>query len=109
MERAPLKGDDECCGFGGLFAIKNAPISTAMGERKVANIVESGADVVTLCDVSCMTHINGLLSRQGHKVRAVHIAEVLNNHVDIARDPTADAPRPDTPSRRWQDSREGRD
>ncbi len=61
-----LAGDDECCGFGGLFAIKNAPISTAMGERKVDNIAESGADVVTLCDVSCMTHINGLLSRQGH-------------------------------------------
>lgn len=107
LERVPLKGDDECCGFGGLFAIKNAPISTAMGERKVVNIVESGADLVTLCDVSCMTHINGLLSRQGQDVRAVHIAEVLNNHIDFAGESTMQAPLPDAPTRRWQDSREG--
>jgi len=109
-----MAGDDECCGFGGLFAIKNAPISTAMGKRKVENIVESGADVVTLCDVSCMTHINGLLSRQGHSCRAVHIAEVLNNQVNVAeqgadaaaKDGGANAESGQTPSRRWQDGRE---
>jgi L-lactate dehydrogenase complex protein LldE len=84
-ELVDMVGDDECCGFGGLFAIKNAPISTAMGERKVENIVESGADVVTLCDVSCMTHINGLLSRQGHSCRAIHIAEILNNQVGVSK------------------------
>ena len=109
-----MTGDDECCGFGGLFAIKNAPISTAMGERKVENIIESGADVVTLCDVSCMTHINGLLSRQGHACRAVHIAEVLNNQADAAKQGTdaatrsggSDSESNQTPSRRWQDGRE---
>jgi L-lactate dehydrogenase complex protein LldE len=73
-----LPGAEECCGFGGLFALKNAPISSAMGNRKVRNIVESGADVVALCDVSCMTHINGLLERQGHRARAIHIAELLD-------------------------------
>ncbi len=72
-----LPSDDECCGFGGLFAIKNAGISTAMGRRKVANIEECGAEVVALNDVSCMTHINGLLENCGSNCRAAHIAELL--------------------------------
>jgi L-lactate dehydrogenase complex protein LldE len=102
----PLNGSDECCGFGGLFAIKNAPISTAMGERKVRNIAESGADLVALCDVSCMTHINGLLSRQGTRCRAVHIAQLLTGE---EQSPEKMAPveeaAADAPPRRWQDLR----
>ena len=77
-EFVELNGDDECCGFGGLFAIKNAEISTAMGQRKCPTWRKAEADVVTLCDVSCMTHINGMLERQGQHIRAVHIAEILN-------------------------------
>lgn len=69
---------DACCGFGGLFAVKNAGISTAMGERKVNNLVQSGTDLVAMCDVSCLTHINGLLEKRGERCRAIHIAEVLN-------------------------------
>jgi L-lactate dehydrogenase complex protein LldE len=76
-EIVPLSGDVECCGFGGLFAIKNAEISTAMGRRKVQNILASGADVVAVNDVSCMTHLNGLLKREGCSCRAVHTAELL--------------------------------
>ena len=104
-----LAGDDECCGFGGLFAIKNAPISTAMGQRKIGRLAESDADVVALCDVSCMTHINGLLGRQAQRCRAVHIAQLLVNEVDVqpaaSRQPRNDATRAATPSRRWQDIR----
>ncbi len=70
-------GDTECCGFGGLFAIENAAISTAMGTRKVDAILEAGADTVAVADVSCMTHLNGLLGRCGHPCRARHIAELL--------------------------------
>lgn len=76
-EILPLEGADECCGFGGLFALKNAEISAAMGRRKARNIEASGADLVVLNDVSCMTHINGILRREGARCRAVHIAEVL--------------------------------
>jgi L-lactate dehydrogenase complex protein LldE len=76
-EHVELPGGDECCGFGGLFAIKNAAISEAMGRTKTQNIAASGADLVALCDVSCMAHINGMLSRQGQHVRAVHIAQLL--------------------------------
>lgn len=105
-EVVELNGAEECCGFGGLFAIKNAGISTAMGQRKTRNLAESDADVVALCDVSCMTHINGLLSRQAQRCRAVHIAEVLNSQVDVAeRPPAAPANQPERASRRWQDPR----
>ncbi|CAN5456518.1 (Fe-S)-binding protein [soil metagenome] len=101
-----LTGAEECCGFGGLFALKNANISTAMGQRKTRNLAESGADVVALCDVSCMTHINGLLSRQAQRCRAVHIAEVLNSQVDVAVAPPTVAPiAPEKASRRWQDQK----
>jgi L-lactate dehydrogenase complex protein LldE len=72
-----LPGASECCGFGGLFAVKNPELSTAMGRRKVANFVRSGADALVMNDVSCLTHVNGLLEREGHDRRAVHIAEVL--------------------------------
>lgn len=101
-----LNGVDECCGFGGLFALKNAGISTAMGQRKTRNLADTDADIVALCDVSCMTHINGLLSRQAQRCRAVHIAEVLNNQVDVTeRQPATPASTPERAPRRWQDTK----
>lgn len=105
-EKVELTGADECCGFGGLFSVKNAGISTAMGQRKTRNLAECGADVVAMCDVSCMTHINGLLKRQAQRCRAVHIAEVLNSQVDVAAlpDEPAQATPPEAP-RRWQDTK----
>ena len=105
-EVVEMTAADECCGFGGLFAIKNSAISTAMGQRKTQNIVKSDADAVALCDVSCMTHINGLLSRQGQRVRAVHIAQVLANQVDVTpRAERAPETKPPAPPRRWQDGK----
>lgn len=105
-EVVEMNAADECCGFGGLFAIKNGEISTAMGQRKTQNIVKSDADVVALCDVSCMTHINGLLSRQGQRVRAVHIAQLLTNEVDVEPAPAAEVEKTATaPPRRWQDTK----
>ena len=102
-ELVDLPGSDECCGFGGLFSVKNAGISTAMGQRKCVNLAQSEADVVALCDVSCMTHINGLLSRQGQHCRAVHIAEILNNQVDVAPASPEEEQTPVVKPRRWQD------
>ena len=109
-EQVPLEEAEECCGFGGLFAIKNANISTDIGQRKVRNIEKSRADAVAMCDVGCMAHINGLLSRQQYPSRAVHIAEILNNQVLLDRPDSAahtigtppDSPPPKRP-RRWQD------
>jgi L-lactate dehydrogenase complex protein LldE len=81
---AELPGADECCGFGGLFSVKLPGPSSAMLERKVDQIASTGADAVVMCDASCMTQINGRLSRTGSGCRAVHIAEVLAGNADEA-------------------------
>ena len=73
----PLQHADQCCGFGGTFAVKNADTSVAMGIDKAADVVASGADVLTAADTSCLMHIGGLLSRQRSNVRVMHLAEIL--------------------------------
>jgi L-lactate dehydrogenase complex protein LldE len=72
-----LPGADECCGFGGTFAVKNADTSVAMGDDKVAAIQATGAEVLTSADTSCLMHLSGLLSRAGSPVRVMHLAEIL--------------------------------
>ena len=81
-EVVPLPGCDECCGFGGLFAVKQAAISEVMLERKLVHIEAADADVLVTSDVSCMTQIAGGLSRRASKTKARHVAEVLANMVD---------------------------
>lgn len=78
----PLSGCDECCGFGGFFAVKQASISEAMLDRKLAQIAATNADLLITGDASCMTQIAGGLSRAGSPIRARHVAEVLANMVD---------------------------
>lgn len=72
-----LPAAEECCGFGGTFAVKNAETSVAMGADKARHVRESGAEVLVAGDNSCLTHIGGLLSRQRAGVRTVHLAEIL--------------------------------
>ena len=72
-----LPNQDQCCGFGGTFALKNAETSTAMVIDKCAAIVASGASVVTAVDSSCLLQIGGRLSREGAGVRTMHLAEIL--------------------------------
>jgi len=66
-----------CCGFGGTFAAKFPMISTAMGEVKCGLAQRTGADYIVSNDSSCLMHIQGLLDRQGSKVKTIHLAEVL--------------------------------
>ena len=54
-----IDGADQCCGFGGTFAVKNADTSVAMGQDKVAAIEASGAEVLTAADTSCLMHLGG--------------------------------------------------
>jgi Fe-S oxidoreductase len=68
---------EECCGFGGMFALKNADTSVAMGADKARHVRETGAEVLVAGDNSCLMHIGGLLSRQRSGVRVMHLAEVL--------------------------------
>ena len=67
----------ECCGFGGTFAIKNVDTSAAMLGDKVHCVLNTGAEVVTSADTSCLMQIGGALSRMRSGVRTVHLAEIL--------------------------------
>ena len=67
----------ECCGFGGLFAIKHGDVSGEILAKKLAAIRKTGAHTVVGCDMSCLMHIQGGLRRSGDAVRCLHIAEVL--------------------------------
>ncbi|WP_167152159.1 (Fe-S)-binding protein [Streptomyces sp. MBT27] len=77
LELRELPGAEECCGFGGTFAVKNPDVSAAMGTDKVRNAVATGADVLCGADNSCLMHIGGILHRQDAPLRALHIAEIL--------------------------------
>ena len=72
-----LPAAEECCGFGGTFAVKNADVSVAMGADKARHVRETGAEVLVAGDSSCLMHVGGLLSRQRSGVRVMHLAEVL--------------------------------
>jgi len=71
------EGCEECCGFGGTFCVKYPEISTRMVGDKCRNLVASGADTVLAGDLGCLLNIAGRLSRDGHRTRVRHIAEVL--------------------------------
>ena len=77
-EFVELPYTQECCGFGGVFSVEHPQISTAMLERKMINVEDSGASLVASCDAGCVTNINGGLRRRGKRQRAVHIAEILD-------------------------------
>ncbi len=68
---------EECCGFGGTFAVKNADTSVAMGSDKARHVRGTGAEVLVAGDNSCLMHVGGLLSRQRSGVRVMHLAEIL--------------------------------
>jgi L-lactate dehydrogenase complex protein LldE len=72
-----LPAAEECCGFGGTFAVKNADTSVAMGSDKARHVRDTGAEVLVAGDNSCLMQIGGLLSRQQAGVRVMHLAEVL--------------------------------
>jgi L-lactate dehydrogenase complex protein LldE len=77
LELVPLPGAQECCGFGGAFAIKNADTSVAMVADKVRHVRETAADVLCAVDNSCLAHIGGAVSRLRGGVRVLHLAEIL--------------------------------
>ncbi|MDX3853989.1 (Fe-S)-binding protein [Streptomyces sp. AK02-01A] len=77
LELRELPGAEECCGFGGTFAVKNSDVSAAMGQDKVRSAVSTGAGVLCGADNSCLMHIGGIVSREDAPLRAVHLAEIL--------------------------------
>jgi L-lactate dehydrogenase complex protein LldE len=77
IDLVPLEQAEECCGFGGTFAVKNADTSMAMLSDKLARILDTRAEVCTAADNSCLMHIGGALARARAGVRTMHLAEIL--------------------------------
>ncbi|MCL2543548.1 MAG: (Fe-S)-binding protein [Nocardioidaceae bacterium] len=77
IDLVDLPAAEECCGFGGTFAVKNSDTSVAMGADKARHVRDTGAEVLVAGDNSCLAHVGGLLTRQRSGVRVMHLAEVL--------------------------------
>lgn len=77
LELLEMPYSEECCGFGGTFATKFPMISGAMGETKIANASESGAEYVTSTDPSCLMHLEGMLRRQKSNLRTIYLGSIL--------------------------------
>lgn len=77
IELVELPDAEECCGFGGTFAVTNAAVSAAMLADKCAAAAGTGARYLAAADSSCLAHIGGGLTRRGAAVRAIHYAEIL--------------------------------
>lgn len=77
VEVLPMSEADVCCGFGGLFSVKMPAVSDAMLQNKIRHIEASEAKTIITGDVSCLTQMNGGLSRKKSKKRVKHIADVL--------------------------------
>ena len=77
IDLVDLPDAEECCGFGGTFAVKNADTSMAMLSDKLRRILDTQAEVCVAADTSCLMHIGGALRRQRAGVRTMHLAGVL--------------------------------
>jgi L-lactate dehydrogenase complex protein LldE len=70
---------EECCGFGGTFAVKFADISGAMGNSKADSVAATSAEYVTAIDPSCLMHLDGILGKRQSPTRTIHLASILAN------------------------------
>lgn len=68
---------DECCGFGGTFAVNEADVSAAMGRDRIADHCQAGAEVLVAGDMSCLMHLQGLIRRDRTSLPVMHVAQVL--------------------------------
>ncbi|MCA9035732.1 MAG: (Fe-S)-binding protein [Planctomycetaceae bacterium] len=83
IQFANLKRKDECCGFGGTFAVAEEDVSCMMGNDRITDHLDAGAQVVTGADMSCLMHLDGLIQRQRKPLRILHFAELLCEAMSI--------------------------
>jgi L-lactate dehydrogenase complex protein LldE len=77
LELVELTRPDECCGFGGTFAVTEEAVSCAMGKDRIADHERGGAEIMTAVDMSCLMHLDGLIRRARRPLRVMHVAEIL--------------------------------
>lgn len=77
LELTTLQRPDECCGFGGTFAVAEEAVSCMMGRDRVRDHLQAGTEVLTANDMSCLMHLQGLIRRDKQPLRVMHIAQIL--------------------------------
>ena len=77
IQLVDLSRPDECCGFGGTFAVSEEAVSVMMGKDRVADHERAGAEIVTAIDMSCLMHLDGVIRRERRPLKVMHVAEVL--------------------------------
>ena len=77
IELADLKRKDECCGFGGTFAVAEEAVSCMMGNDRIFDHEQAGVQVMTAGDMSCLMHMDGLIRRQNKPIAVMHISQIL--------------------------------
>lgn len=78
VEVVELRRDDECCGFGGTFCVNEEAISVAMGKDRIKDHMDSNAQVIVGADMSCLMHMQGIISRDKTPIRTLHISQILS-------------------------------
>ncbi len=68
---------DECCGFGGTFAVNEADVSAAMGRARIADHINIGSEVLASADMSCLMHLQGLIRREKSPIQVMHVAQIM--------------------------------
>ncbi|WP_430817479.1 (Fe-S)-binding protein [Carboxylicivirga sp. RSCT41] len=81
IELIEMPKRDECCGFGGTFMIKYAPVSTAMTEQKVENALSSGAEYIVSSEASCLMNIQSYINEQKSAIKTIHLADILASNL----------------------------
>jgi L-lactate dehydrogenase complex protein LldE len=77
LELVEMPETGTCCGFGGTFAIKHEPVSTAMAEQKVENALSTGAEYIVSTEMSCLMHLDSYIRKHHLGIRCMHIADIL--------------------------------
>lgn len=77
LEVVDLARPDECCGFGGTFAVAEPAVSVKMGRDRLRDHLGHGAEAIVTTDVSCAMHLEGIARRAGQPIPFVHVAEAL--------------------------------
>ena len=77
LKLVKLKRNDECCGFGGTFAVSEEALSVAMGKDRIKDHLDSEAQIMAGADMSCLMHMDGLINRNNYPIKVMHIVEIL--------------------------------
>ncbi len=77
IQLTELERPDECCGFGGTFAVNEQAVSTLMGLDRLQDHQQAGSEVITAADMSCLMHLDGLIRRNGKSLRVMHVAQIF--------------------------------